>query len=543
MTTLQRLRHFLAATFLIASAQTSAIDALPDPSRLEATGARIGEVIVRVEPIFDPANERESYAVYRLADRLHIDTRAATLRAHLLFRPGDVFSQRVLDETARNLRMQRYVREPTVRAVAFHDGVVDVEVRVRDVWTTNPGASFGRAGGANSSGFEFEELNLFGLGKQVSLGFKQNADRASYTARWTDSSVLGTRWRDTIAVTDSDDGHGYELALERPFYALDSRWSAGVSATQEAGIDRAYALGREVFRYARETRTFDAHAGWSSGLREGRAHRWIAGVRQESAGFATLAASEPATIVLPRGRDLAYPYLRFESLEDDFETTRNHDQIARTEDLCFGRRYAFELGWAAPAFGADRSAVLLSAQASRGFRLARERSLFISSGLSGRLDDGALSDALLFAQARYYRPTGARSMFFASLSGDLGSRLDLDHELQLDGELGLRGYPLHYQSGSSRALLTLEERVFTDWSLWRLAQVGGAVFFDAGRTWGASIGGGENLGVLSDVGFGLRLGNSRSALANVLHLDVAFPLGGDPSIRNVQFLIQTRRSF
>jgi hypothetical protein len=69
------------------------------------------------------------------------------------------------------------------------------------------------------------------------------------------------------------------------------------------------------------------------------------------------------------------------------------------------------------------------------------------------------------------------------------------------------------------------------------------VFIDTGRTWGPALGGGESLGMLSDVGFGLRLGNSRSALANVLHLDVAFPLGGDPSIRNVQFLIQTRRSF
>jgi hypothetical protein len=45
------------------------------------------------------------------------------------------------------------------------------------------------------------------------------------------------------------------------------------------------------------------------------------------------------------------------------------------------------------------------------------------------------------------------------------------------------------------------------------------------------------------VGFGLRLGNSRSAQGNVLHLDVAFPLDGDSSINNVQFLIQTKKSF
>ena len=49
--------------------------------------------------------------------------------------------------------------------------------------------------------------------------------------------------------------------------------------------------------------------------------------------------------------------------------------------------------------------------------------------------------------------------------------------------------------------------------------------------------------MLSDVGIGLRLGNSRSALGNVLHIDLAFPLNGDRSIKNMQFLVETKRSF
>jgi hypothetical protein len=64
-----------------------------------------------------------------------------------------------------------------------------------------------------------------------------------------------------------------------------------------------------------------------------------------------------------------------------------------------------------------------------------------------------------------------------------------------------------------------------------------------GAAWGRDPLGSGSLGLLRDVGFGLRLGNSRSALGNVLHLDVAFPLDGDPSIQGVQFLIQTRKSF
>lgn len=49
--------------------------------------------------------------------------------------------------------------------------------------------------------------------------------------------------------------------------------------------------------------------------------------------------------------------------------------------------------------------------------------------------------------------------------------------------------------------------------------------------------------MLTDAGIGLRLGNSRSALGNVLHIDLAFPLNGDKSIKSMQFLVETKRSF
>lgn len=129
------------------------------------------------------------------------------------------------------------------------------------------------------------------------------------------------------------------------------------------------------------------------------------------------------------------------------------------------------------------------------------------------------------------------------MQGDIGHALDGDNDLSLGGDNGLRGYPLRYQSGSARGLLTVEERFFTKWYPFHLFNVGAAVFADVGRTFGTNAIDSPQLGMLSDVGFGLRLSNSRSALANVLHIDVAFPLGGDSSLKNVQFLIETKRSF
>jgi len=66
---------------------------------------------------------------------------------------------------------------------------------------------------------------------------------------------------------------------------------------------------------------------------------------------------------------------------------------------------------------------------------------------------------------------------------------------------------------------------------------------DVGRTWGDDVAGHESLGWLSDVGVGLRIGNSRSGLGNVLHVDLAVPLNRQPGIDSLQLLIETRRSF
>jgi hypothetical protein len=344
-------------------------------------------------------------------------------------------------------------------------------------------------------------------------------------------------------LTDSDDGEEKAFLLERPFYSLDSRWSAAVAVGNGDSIQGVYRLGHRVAEYRRETQSADLRFGWSSGLRDGWARRWTAGLRHDEARYLEVPDAVPPA-ALPDERDLNYPYIRYEAIQDDFETAQNLDLIARTEDLQFGMRYALELGWAAAAYGSDRDAALLRAELSRGFRMGVGRSLFIATELAGRIENGSARDALLSGQLRYFRQTSRRTTFFASLTGAAGRELDAEHEPSLGGDNGMRGYPLRYQTGSSRVLLTVEQRLYTKYTLWKLAWIGGAVFFDMGRTWGESAFGPTNsLGMLKDVGFGLRLGNMRSGLGNVLHLDVAFPLDGDPSISSVQFLVQTKRTF
>ena len=97
---------------------------------------------------------------------------------------------------------------------------------------------------------------------------------------------------------------------------------------------------------------------------------------------------------------------------------------------------------------------------------------------------------------------------------------------------------------AARSLFTVEQRYFTDWFPFRLWRVGGAIFFDAGRTWGEPPLAQPSLGTLKDAGFGLRIGNARSGLGNVIHVDIAFPFEtADGTIRRVQFLVTTQQCF
>jgi outer membrane protein assembly factor BamA len=512
-------------------------------AELEAQGFRIGAVHVRQLPIFDAGPDGELPALYRFADKLHVDTRDQVIESQLLFKAGEPVSARLFEETERNLRELRYIREPSVRAVRCRDGIADVEVTAQEVWTTNPGISFGRSGGENTAGIKLQELNLLGLGKQLTFELAQDADRSFYTVHWRDPGVRGSRWITDVALRDSSDGQGWSVAAQRPFYALDSRWSAAFALQQDETVDSVYRLGERVAGYSRQADFAEVSYGRSDGLMNGWSRRTSFGLRREHADFG-IALDEPAPDVMPEDRRLDYPFLRFEAVQDDFETARNRDQISRTEDQRFGLHYALEAGWSTPALGADHDGLLLHAEASRGWRLGIDNTMFANTALTTRVEGGSAVDGLLSGSLRYYRPTGSSGVFFAGFTAGIGHDLDADHELTIGGDSGLRGYPLRYQAGSATALLSLEQRFFSKHSLWRLADIGAAVFFDMGRAWGDSpMSPSENLGLLKDVGFGLRLASSRSALGNVVHFDVAFPLDGSRNIDDVQFLVQTKRSF
>ena len=198
---------------------------------------------IQVDDVFE--NTTRLAAPYRIANDLHISTHDTTVQQQLLFHTGDVFDRRVLDETARLLRAQRYLNEATVEPVRYNeaDNTVDVLVRVHDVWTLSPGLSFGRKGGENSTRVKFEDTNFLGLGKQLSLARSSDVDRTAWELGYVDPNVFGSWWKLSADYSALSDGSEKTLSLERPFYALDTRWSAGFSGADATTDVSRYSLG------------------------------------------------------------------------------------------------------------------------------------------------------------------------------------------------------------------------------------------------------------------------------------------------------------
>jgi len=509
---------------------------------LESSGARIGEITITARNIFDLDNPEEDKAFFRFFNRLHVRTRDPIIARQLLFEPGTPFDRSLLEESERLLRATDYLYDADITITRCDADTVDVEVETRDVWTLKPGFSVSRSGGESRIGFDLQEDNFLGRGGSIRFLRSIDEERRTTEVGYADRNV-GGRWI-SVATTlaDNSDGHVFALNVARPFYALDTRWAAGGRMLDEKSEEPVYSLGDEIGKFSQDINFFELHGGWSRGLVDGWTTRWLAGLVHDDRIFGNVEDSLVPGVI-PESRRLIYPFIEYQLIEDKFLRAANLNQIYRTEDVMVGVQARLRLGWLAPVLGADRGGAIFSGSVRRGYGNPEQTLWDITGFAQGRLEEDEIANALVGARVRWYRRQSDRWLLYTALRGEMAENLDLDNPLEIGGDNGLRGYPLRYQRGTARAQFTIEQRYFTDYYLWRLFRVGAAVFFDAGRVWGSNPFGGENLGLLKDIGIGLRLGSTRSSLGKMVHIDLAFPLDGDPTIDEVQFLIQGKRSF
>ncbi len=512
------------------------------PERLEALNTVIGDIRISSGDVFDTGDPAESGAFYRVVNALHLETRDDVIRRQLLLRSGETYSADKVAETERSLRANHYLKSAQILPITLANGAVDLEVITGDTWSLMPSISFSRKGGTNTGGLEIEESNLLGTGSEIALGYKSKLERDEAYLTYQDSQIGTSRFEIDLSAADASDGAAYRLRLQQPFYALDARRAGGIYLETFDQIDPLYQLGEIYDEVLHEANRAEAFYGWSNGLRDNRVTRLTAGAGYDEAAFSgTDGAPRPADAPADR-RDI-YPFVAWEWLHNRYETARNADNIERVEDRFLGSRIAIKAGYASEMFGSNDDAWLYGLDMEKGYKFSASDTMLLSGAMHGRQAVRDSDSYRIDGRARWYHRQATRRLLYAELWTSFGENVDTDEQIALGGDNGLRGYPVRYQAGKASALLTVEQRFYSDWYPFHLFRVGAAAFVDVGKVWDVTGPPGAALGLLRDVGVGLRITSPHSSSGRMLHIDLAYPLDGPESIRGAQIVIETSKSF
>ncbi|WP_188109762.1 BamA/TamA family outer membrane protein [Pseudohalioglobus sediminis] len=513
-------------------------ESLPD-------GLIISSITITRYRVFDREDPRENAGIYRWANDFHSLTREWVIREQLLVKEGDYYLATMVRESERVLRDLKFLYDARVRPWRRCGEYVDLEVITRDIWTFTPTVNFKRSGGTNEYSLGFRDTNFLGTGKQVAVRYDSDEERSGTTLIYDDPAVAGSRWRTRLSLTDNDDGHDYRFRLNRPFFSVYERWSAGMRLEDWEREENIWFRGDEVEEFDHQQQSVRFFGGVATERElEKQVGRWLLGYHYENNEFA-FSDSEIPPPELPEDREYSFPFIGYQSIEDEYMEIHNLNYLGRTEDLYVGEHYLWNLGYSAEALGATRDQVHFSGRYGNTLRVTDRDLWLVDSEITGfwSTDDAEFENMWLTINSRYHWRQAAKWALFSGIRLDYTDGLTGDNQLTLGGQNGLRGYERNYQVGDRSAVFNIEQRYYSDWHPFRLLRVGYAVFFDVGRAWFEGEDNGSNGGVLSNAGIGIRLNSSRAEKGSVIHIDLAFPFNKDDDVDDVQLLMTVKDRF
>ncbi len=546
----RKLSSALLLSLIAAIANSNAMATVCEPWTPDAasnTQLRVGSVQLRINDVFNNSLDSENQPIHQLANQLHVKSRRELIEAQLLFSQGESFDVDLLAETERNLRSNRYLRNASVTPKQICDGEVDILVETDDNWSLIPSFNFARAGGENQYSFSLAELNLFGMGKSLSLGLDFSVDRDQQVLLYQDPMLLGTNTQFSLQLQNNTDGEAQVVEFRQPFTSLDTRRSWQVRAGNTEFVQSLYDNGAVVNQLNVDNEFASMAFGTSKGrqfVRKRSDGRNVSRVFRWSAGWAyqrlqlNANARFPESMPVPE-RIFSYPFIDLNIQQPDFIELSNLQLIEAIEDINVGHQLRAQIGWAAKTLGSSQDTLVASANYRKGWRGGDRFLSLLGTGFEGFANDDGIENGIARATVENYYFVSPKTSLYASTNLVTTNNLFEHSQIVLGGATGLRGYPLRFQNGSRRARLTLEHRYFFDWYPLRLARIGTATFADVGSAWDK----GEDPQVLKDVGLGLRIVGTRQADSQVLHLDFAFPLDETDRISSFQFVVTAKSQF
>ena len=553
---------------------------------------RVGQIHIRTEPIF--VEDADAIWLHHFANWAHVTTRPDTVGRELPFASGEEISVSDLAEAERLLRDKSYLHDAKVRlsSTCNADQSYDVVVETSDNWSLLPSFGLGRSGGQNKYAVGFKEDNFLGFGVRTSVKYQSDAQRSGYEFKlemplslvtgsngddWFAHSYLTAEW------TNNDDGHVQQLLLEKPFYQDDSRWMYRTEWLSDLQQTQVFHNGALENIFETDHRRIDLSAGMLWSYQDRASTRLLAGVLSEDWRFAP-ALLQP-TLALPQDRSWAYPWVGVEYKQHDYRVLQDILFIDRAEDINLGWHHSLKAGVQSSKLQADTSlGYRLIGLSSKGFG-DRQHLVLLEGGFDfiDGLQGGDLREWRF--QAEDFYQLNRDFTWYNKAELTRRNRNFADLPLELGGDSGLRGYPLQYQHGISKTVLTSELRWYPRINLYKMLDLGFVAFADLGRVNSGSVADPAQLnpaaiaarfalplGIdmltpmppptdaiyrsnsdllrqnltdrwLGSVGVGMRIYSSKSSNNHVVHIDLSTPMTSAPGVDSWEIELNVSNRF
>jgi hypothetical protein len=495
------------------------------PLRLSAqapvdTGAtsdprRIVGVTLDRRDIFDP---NEGGWLGRVGNALHVETRAATIRRELLFRPGEPYDSARVAESERNLRGLAVFRRVRIDSVRTDSGLV-MRVLTKDGWSTKADWRFRSAGGEVAFTIGLVEDNLLGTASTAAVRYRKTPDRSTVTLGFRRPRLFAGKVGIALQYEDRSDGRLEAVAVEQPFFSLGSAYGFRVEAEDRDERVLRFFQGSNVAGDTLQRRytLVRSSAAWA--------------LRASSLGFLRLGVQgqvrrddfrpEASTVPFSKTVTGAFgPYLTWNRAS--FLVTRGVAGFAREEDVDLGFTLRAGLLAAPKLFGYDRDGIGPQVAARLGVRVPGGFGYLEAVGGGVYNSSGLDSGTVQLAATAVLQP-GRHQVGILHLDAGWQTRAFPGEEFDLGLGTGPRAFRSHAFTGDRSIFATAEYRITVVDDFLGMVGVGLAGFVDHGGAWYA----GDPRRTGWDAGVGIRLGASRSTDTDALRFDLARRFAND----------------
>lgn len=407
----------------------------------------------------------------KTGNRIHLKTKKLAIRNLLLFRENKPLDSLLINESARLIRSQKYIRSVRIdlKLSEKNSDSVDVFIRAIDSWSLIPKGSIS----SSRSSFELNEKNFMGIGHEFKNKFTnrfsdgKNAYNLDYTVPNIKNSFIKTTFKYNI---DLDNYYGKSIDINRPFYSPFAKWAGGIYFDQQFRKDT---LQDTNLVYAQQNFKYNSQDYWI-----GHAFSIFKGNTEKNRTTNLIVSGRYLNINYIESPTIAYDPVDFYSSEKLFLsgigiTSRKFIQdkyIFRNgiiEDVPIGKIYGITGGY---QYKNHKGRFYLGGQASFGNYYDWG---FLSTNfeIGTFFDKSSTSQTTFSFQANYFTHPIELGKWklrqFIKPQVIIGlNRLDaIGDQLTINENYGIQGFNIALY-GTKKMMLTLQTQAYSPWDLW-----------------------------------------------------------------------------